>query len=122
MPGKGSKPPRRQPKQARALQTIEVVLEAAARVLREHGYARATTNRIAEQAGVKSIDLADDRLQIRFHDRPSIEPERVLELVSSENGSLTPSGMLSLPAPARGEDRIQAVTGVLRRILGQSAA
>ena len=76
----------------------------------------------AEQAGVKSIDLADDRLQIRFHDRPSIEPARVLELVSSENGSLTPSGMLSLPAPSRGEDRIEAVTGVLRRILGKSAA
>jgi AcrR family transcriptional regulator len=43
---------RRLPKQARAHDTIEVVLEAAARVLRERGYAGATTNRIADAAGV----------------------------------------------------------------------
>jgi AcrR family transcriptional regulator len=36
----------------RARQTIGVVLEAAARVLQREGYARATTNRIAEVAGV----------------------------------------------------------------------
>jgi len=77
---------------------------------------------LAEQVGVKSVDLADDRLQIRFHDRPAVEPERVLALVSSENGSLTPSGMLTLPAPGSGEDRVQAVADVLRRMLGKSAA
>jgi AcrR family transcriptional regulator len=46
------KPPRRKPKQARAHDTVEVLLDAAARVLARHGYARATTNRIAEAAGV----------------------------------------------------------------------
>lgn len=44
--------PRRKAKQGRARVTVDVVLEAAARVLLEHGYAAATTNRIAETAGV----------------------------------------------------------------------
>jgi len=46
------KRPRRQPKQGRAQETVDVVLEAAARVLLERGYASASTNRIAERAGV----------------------------------------------------------------------
>jgi AcrR family transcriptional regulator len=44
--------PRRQAKQDRARVTVDVVLEAAARILMEQGYAAATTNRIAEAAGV----------------------------------------------------------------------
>ena len=47
-----AKPARRRAKQARARETIAVVLEAAAQVLQREGYARATTNRIAESAGV----------------------------------------------------------------------
>ena len=46
------KRPRRRAKQKRSLETVEVVLEAAAQVLLREGYARATTNRIAERAGV----------------------------------------------------------------------
>jgi AcrR family transcriptional regulator len=52
MPMKSSKRPRRKAKQARSQQTVEVLLEAGARVLHERGYALATTNRIAERAGV----------------------------------------------------------------------
>lgn len=52
MPRSEAKPARRRAKQVRAQQTIAVVLEAAARVLQREGYARATTNRIAERAGV----------------------------------------------------------------------
>ena len=44
--------PRRRAKQGRSRETVEVVLEAAAQVLLREGYARATTNRIAERAGV----------------------------------------------------------------------
>jgi AcrR family transcriptional regulator len=47
-----AKSTRRRAKQARAQQTIAVVLEAAARILQREGYGRATTNRIAERAGV----------------------------------------------------------------------
>ena len=43
---------RRRPKQARSGETFGVIVEAAAHVLLERGYAKATTNRIAERAGV----------------------------------------------------------------------
>jgi AcrR family transcriptional regulator len=43
---------RRKAKQDRARETVEVILDAAARILVERGYAAATTNRIAEAAGV----------------------------------------------------------------------
>lgn len=49
---KSAKPPRRHAKQARSQETLRIVLEAAAHVLVREGYARATTNRIAEVAGV----------------------------------------------------------------------
>lgn len=52
MTKKPSKAPRRKAKQERARQTVEALLEAAARVLQQRGYAAATTNRIAEAAGV----------------------------------------------------------------------
>jgi AcrR family transcriptional regulator len=52
MPTKPAKHPRRRAKQARSQQTVRAILEAAARVLEREGYARATTNRIAEAAGV----------------------------------------------------------------------
>lgn len=43
--------PRKQPSQARSKQTVACILEGAARVFRREGFA-ATTNRIAEAAGV----------------------------------------------------------------------
>jgi AcrR family transcriptional regulator len=43
---------RRRPVQARSAATYEAVVEAAAQVFERHGYARGTTNRIAERAGV----------------------------------------------------------------------
>jgi AcrR family transcriptional regulator len=44
--------PRKQPKQARAVETRDRILAAAARVFARHGYAAGTTNRIAEAAGL----------------------------------------------------------------------
>lgn len=43
---------RKQPKQERAAQTRQRILDAAAQVFAEHGYVAGTTNRIAEQAGL----------------------------------------------------------------------
>ena len=70
-----------------------------------------------ERAGVKSIDVAEGRLQIRFHERPPIDPQRLVDLLAMERGSLTPSGMIALPAPERGTDRIQATHEVLERMI-----
>lgn len=47
-----SSPLRKEPRQARARVMIEEILEAARRVLIAEGYERASTNRIAEVAGV----------------------------------------------------------------------
>ncbi len=44
--------PRKQPRQERSRETVAVILEAAARIFAEHGYAAGTTNRIAARAGV----------------------------------------------------------------------
>lgn len=52
MPQSPPKRARRKAKQERARDTVETLLEAAARVLARRGYAAATTNRIAEKAGV----------------------------------------------------------------------
>ncbi len=52
MPPKRLKPARRRAKQQRARETVDVIREAAAHVLLREGYARATTNRIADVAGV----------------------------------------------------------------------
>ena len=43
---------RKLPKQARSEATVEAILEAAGQVFERHGYAAATTNRIAARAGV----------------------------------------------------------------------
>jgi AcrR family transcriptional regulator len=44
--------PRRRPRQARAQATVDAIVQATARVLIEDGYDRASTNRIAQAAGV----------------------------------------------------------------------
>jgi AcrR family transcriptional regulator len=44
--------PRKAPRQERALATVEAILEATAKVLREVGYDGLTTNKVADAAGV----------------------------------------------------------------------
>lgn len=44
--------PRRRPRQARAQATVEAILKATSKVLVEEGYDRASTNRVAQAAGV----------------------------------------------------------------------
>ena len=44
--------PRKQPSQGRSRVTVEVIIEAAARVFERQGYAKTTTNHIADRAGV----------------------------------------------------------------------
>jgi AcrR family transcriptional regulator len=51
MPARIANRPRRKAKQDRSRLTVEALLEAAARVLEQRGYPRATTNHIAATAG-----------------------------------------------------------------------
>jgi len=73
---------------------------------------------VAERAGVRTVDVQDAKLQIRFHDRPPVAPARIVEMLAREKGALMPSGMMILPAPERASDRIRAVHGVLESVLG----
>ncbi|TMS55983.1 TetR/AcrR family transcriptional regulator [Mycobacterium sp. DBP42] len=58
---------RKQPRQQRAVETRQAILEAAARVFAEYGYAAGTTNRIAEAA-----DLSIGSLYQYFPNKDSI--------------------------------------------------
>lgn len=65
MPRRRSTTPRRAPTQRRAVETVDVLLAATEKVLVEHGFARATTNRIAAVAGVSVGSL--------YHYFPTLE-------------------------------------------------
>src|SRR5438445_6636451 len=52
MPPRTRTVPRKMPKQQRSKETVDVILAATARVLVKEGYDKASTNRIAEAAGV----------------------------------------------------------------------
>jgi AcrR family transcriptional regulator len=52
MPAKARTTPRKLPRQARSRETIEAILTATARVLKRVGFDHASTNHIAEEAGV----------------------------------------------------------------------
>ncbi|PSB59102.1 TetR/AcrR family transcriptional regulator [Chamaesiphon polymorphus] len=52
MPRKRSISPRKLPKQERSRITVEAILEATTRILTEEGYDKASTNHIAERAGI----------------------------------------------------------------------
>src|SRR6516164_3474428 len=49
--------PRKTARQQRSRATVDALLEATADILIRHGYARLTTNRIAERAGVNIASL-----------------------------------------------------------------
>ena len=67
----------------------------------------------AERAGVKSVDLVDARLQVRFLDTSAVDPRRLIDLVARRRGTMTPSGMVTLPAPEKLFERIAAVREIL---------
>jgi AcrR family transcriptional regulator len=57
MPPRPLVKPRKQPQQARSEATVDALLSATARILARDGYDRASTNRIAEAAGVSPGSL-----------------------------------------------------------------
>lgn len=57
MPKRKSVSVRKTPRQARSRKMVSWILDLAARVFEHYGYARSTTNRIAEKAGVSISSL-----------------------------------------------------------------
>ncbi|MBZ5602318.1 MAG: transcription-repair coupling factor [Acidobacteriia bacterium] len=55
----------------------------------------------AERAGIEAIDRRAGALQIKFHPGSKIDPQRLMALVSSQEGAqFTPAGVLRLPLPS----------------------
>jgi AcrR family transcriptional regulator len=83
---------RRQPKQHRARQTVEAVLDAVVRVLKRDGIEGVTTNRIAEVAGVSIGSVYQyfpDKRAIfaALHDRHVEQISRVIERTLVEHAT-----------------------------------
>ena len=75
--------PRKQPRQARSRDTVDVILKAAARLLATKGYAATTTNHIAEHAGVSVGSLYEyfpnkDALLVALMDAHLREGEAIM--------------------------------------------
>jgi AcrR family transcriptional regulator len=91
MSAKGKKTAvRRQPRQRRARQTVEAVLDAVVRVLKREGVKAITTNRIAEVAGVSIGSIyqyfPDKRaIFIALHQRHIEQIDRLVETKLVEN-------------------------------------
>src|SRR5258708_24465090 len=75
--------PRKKPSQSRSRDTVAAILDAAAQVFAESGYAAATTNHIARRAGVSIGSLYEyfankDALLVALTERHVDEAEREL--------------------------------------------
>ena len=83
---------RREPKQRRARQTLDAVLDAAVRVLKREGYSALTTNRIAEVAGVSIGSLYQyfpekSAIFEALHERHINEIDRMVERTLVEHAA-----------------------------------
>jgi len=94
---------RKSPKQARSAATIDAIVSAAAYILKREGWARLTTNRIAERAGVNIASLYQyfpnkeaiaHELHRRFraHVRASVTPEKA-RAMNHDIGALVRGGV-----------------------------
>ncbi|MGK2948337.1 MAG: TetR/AcrR family transcriptional regulator, partial [Acidimicrobiales bacterium] len=84
----------KQPRQQRAVETRERILDSAARIFAAHGYAAGTTNRIAEDA-----DLSVGSLYQYFPNKDAILAELVRRHVADGLAALAPL----LAEPPRGD-------------------
>ena len=71
----------------------------------------------AERAGVKSVDVVNAKLQVRFGEKAAVDPRRLIDLVARRRGALTPSGMVTLPAPDKMGERISVVREILEEAM-----
>ena len=71
----------------------------------------------AGRVGVKSVDFGEGKLSFRFRDRPLVSPERVISFLHKQGfATLSPTGVLRIPAPPAAPARIEAARVVLRAL------
>ncbi|ASL42250.1 HTH-type transcriptional regulator EthR [Burkholderia sp. AD24] len=109
--------PRKAPVQRRSAQTVEAVLEAAARILETQGLVACTTNAVAERAGVSIGSLYQyfpnrDALTVAL-----IERETAQLLVDIESASLVASSRGCVQAMVRAAVAHQMRRPALARVI-----
>jgi AcrR family transcriptional regulator len=118
--------PRRNPSQTRSREMVERILLAGARVLTERGYQDASTNRIAQEAGVSPGSLYH-----YFADKDAIVAELTRRLVSDFAGAIAPAlrrAALEPPSSATPIvldavlDALQQQAGLLRALVDRVPA
>jgi AcrR family transcriptional regulator len=82
--------PRRTPRQERSAQMNEIILEAATRILRKHGAASFTTNKVAEKAGISVGSLYQyypnkEALLFRLHEREAETTWQSLQTILADD-------------------------------------
>ncbi len=95
MPPRPATEPRKEPRQERARATVDAILSATARILVKEGYDRASTNKIAEAAGVSVGSLyqyfpSKEALVAALIERHSQEMMRCLEEKAATTTADTP--------------------------------
>jgi AcrR family transcriptional regulator len=95
---------RRAPRQARSRATVDSVLEAAARIIREQGPAALTTNRISEVAGVGIATLYG-----YFPHKTAVMVALARRLMAEDEAAILAAAASAAPG--------QAVRGAIRAVL-----
>lgn len=112
-------PRRRTPRQARSRATVERILAAGTRVLEEHGYPDASTNRIAREAGISPGSLYQ-----YFPDKDAIVAEITRRLIGDFATAIAPALRRAArePPPAATLLVLGAVLDALQQQAGLLAA
>ena len=124
--------PRKEPKQARARATIEAILAAAAQILVQEGVEAATTNGIAQRAGVSIGSLyqyfpSKEAVIFALVERHVQKMQRQLEEVTTEYGAapledIVPIYVKAMLAAHRVEPRLHRVfSEQLPKLAGRDA-
>jgi AcrR family transcriptional regulator len=124
--------PRKEPKQARARATIEAILAAAAQILVQDGFEAATTNSIAQRAGVSVGSLyqyfpSKEAVIFALVERHVGKMQRQLEEVIAEYGEapleeIVPTYVKAMLAAHRVEPRLHRVfSEQLPKLAGRDA-
>jgi AcrR family transcriptional regulator len=111
MTKKQPRTPRRAPRQARSRSTVAAIREATARILVAEGYERATTNRVAEVAGV-SIGTLYQYFDSRDAILDALAEDLLAAVIAAAGDAMSPPHAGGLVERL---DRV--VTGVLRVVV-----
>lgn len=122
MPQKMLTTARKKPAQERSKATVDAILDATARVLRKEGYDRASTNRIAEAAGVSIGSLyqyfpSKEALTAALIDRHRAEVMEIFHRRMSEVGDRPLR--VAIETIVRAMVEVHSVDPALHRILSE---